>query len=132
VGKHNFITHYSKKSTTKTGFTLVEIIVVIAVIAIVAGIVILGYGTWRKDLAANQLKSDLKAVAGAMENARNFGTVYPSTIPTNFEASEDVTLTYVRGNGTTYCIQAVSTLDSSVLYRYDVAEKKEPQSGPCT
>lgn len=105
---------------------------VIAIIGILAGITIVGYDAWRKNVSTSQLKSELNGVAGAMESARNFGSGYPTALPTTFKPSGDVTLTYVSGNGKSYCIEATTTQDTSLIFRYDIAQSKEPQSGACT
>lgn len=132
MGKNNFIS--GTKITTKRnrGFTLVELLLVIAVIGILAGITVMGYGAWRKNVAVSQLTSELNGVAGAMESARNFGSGYPLAIPTTFQPSGDVTLTYKNGDTKTYCIEATTIQDTSIIYKYDISQKAEPQSGGCT
>ena len=131
MGKNNFIATAKHTAKRKHGFTLVELTIVILVIGILAGITIVGYGAWRKSVATSQVKSELNSVAGAMESARNFGSGYPLAVPTTYKPSSGVTLTYISGDAKTYCIQATTTQDSSVIYRYDLTEKKEPQSGGC-
>ncbi len=120
-----------KESLKSRGFTIVEILVVITVVGVVAGISVVSYGAWRKDIATDQVISELNGVSGAMENARNFGSTYPTAIPTTFKPTEGVTLTYSGGDGKTYCIQGVSKSNPSIVYHYDVSEKKEPQVGAC-
>ena len=103
----------------RTGFTIVELLVVIAVIGILASITIVGYGAWRKSAIATQVKSDLSSVITAMENERNFNSGYPSptTIPSTVTASKNVTLTpYPGGTATSYCIDGSSSDDPTVLY----------------
>jgi prepilin-type N-terminal cleavage/methylation domain-containing protein len=131
VGKNNFTSFMHKKRGDYHGFTIVELLVVILVIGILAGISIVGYGAWRKNIAEDQLKSELSGVASAMENARNFSSTYPTAIPSTFTPSNDVTLTYVSGDAKTFCIQASTSQDSTLIYRYDISEKKEPQVGAC-
>jgi len=120
----------SKREHTK-GFTIVELIVVVTVIAILAGISVIGYGTWRKDVTQKQLSSDLVQAASAMESAKNFGTGYPSAIPTSFSASDDVTVSYSRGNTKSFCIQAVNQKYPDVIYFYDSLQKGKPSLGSC-
>lgn len=115
------------------GFTLVEILVIISVIAILVTLTIVVAGNWRASTAETEVKSDLKSVVGAMDNARNFGTGYPTSIPSTFTASSNVTVTYKSGNSTNYCIEGVSTAVTSVKFHVDSGSSagKEPQAGGC-
>jgi prepilin-type N-terminal cleavage/methylation domain-containing protein len=115
------------------GFTLVEILVVIAVLGVLVTLTLVVAGNWRLSTAQTEVKSDLKSVVGAMENARNFGTGYPTSIPSTFTASENVTITYASGSAASYCINGSSTAVSSVQYYVNSAlsNGKEPQAGTC-
>jgi prepilin-type N-terminal cleavage/methylation domain-containing protein len=115
------------------GFTLVEIIVIISVIAILVTIVIVSVGNWRKSTAETEVKSDLKNLSTAMEAARNFGNGYPTSIPSTFSSSPNVTVTYGSGSSASYCVNAVSTADSTVQYYINTAAAtgREPQAGTC-
>jgi prepilin-type N-terminal cleavage/methylation domain-containing protein len=114
------------------GFTLVEVLVIIAVIGVLVTITIIAVGNWRKSTAQTEVKSDLKNVAGAMEAARNFGNGYPTSIPSTFTASENVTITYSSGNSANYCVNGVSDVDATVQYYINTATNgREPQAGTC-
>jgi type II secretory pathway pseudopilin PulG len=95
----------------------VEILVIISVIAILVTLTLVVAGNWRKSTAETEVKNDLKSVAGAMENYRNFNNVYPPGIPPGFSASTNVTVTYEWGSSIDYCMEAVSDADSSVVYQ---------------
>lgn len=91
----------------RSGFTIVELVVIITVIGILAGVVIVGYGAWQQRTTENVLKSDLTGVATAMESARNFGSGYPTTIPSTFTPSDGVTLDGGgQPNGESFCVAA--------------------------
>jgi prepilin-type N-terminal cleavage/methylation domain-containing protein len=121
-----------RKNAYSKGFTLVEIIVIIAVIAILATLVIAAVGNWRKSTAETEVKSDLKSLASAMEAARNFGNGYPTSIPSTFTASPNVTVTYGSGSSANYCVNAVSDVEDTVEYYINTATTgKEPQAGTC-
>ena len=96
VGIHNFIANTKKTTNRNRGFTMVEIVIVVVVIGILAGITIVSYGSWRKNIAEGQVKSDLSGVASAMEGARNFGSTYPTSLPTNFKPSTTTNFSFSR------------------------------------
>jgi len=115
----------------KPAFTIVELIVVIVVLGILAGIVIAGYGNWRTSVAKKAVQSDLQMVAAAMEGAKNFENGYPTSLPSSFKASSNVTITYYSGSASDYCIDGVSTVNSSVRFFIDTTKGKKPISGTC-
>lgn len=104
----------SKRSVA--GFTIVEISVVLVVLGILAVIVMMSISSWRDRVATNEVLSDLSGVKTAMENARNFGNTYPSSLPSTFTESKNVDVTFVTSNGKTYCIDVVSRTQTSVKY----------------
>lgn len=114
------------------GFTLVEVLVIIGILSVLVTLTLVVAGNWRTSTAQTEVKSDLKSVKGAMENARNFGAGYPTSIPSTFTASENVTVTYEWGSSTDYCIEARSTAITSVVYYFDSTHPSgEPQPGTC-
>lgn len=117
----------------RSGFTVIELIVVIVVIGILAGIVIIAYSSWRTKIATDVVKSDLSQVVTTMENTRNFNkTGYPATLPPTLVASQDVQLVGGgRPGGKTYCVEATSTKLGSKKY-YVSSKQKDPKEGNCT
>jgi type II secretory pathway pseudopilin PulG len=114
------------------GFTLIELLVIIGVLSILVTLTLVVAGNWRISTAQTEVKSDLKSVKGAMENARNFGTGYPTSIPSTFTASPNVTVTYEWGSSSDYCIEARSTAETTVMYYFDSTHPSgEPQPGTC-
>jgi prepilin-type N-terminal cleavage/methylation domain-containing protein len=113
------------------GFTIVEIAVVIVVVAILAAISIVSYGAWRTQTTANAVRADLISASAAMENARNFNAGYPSALPTDFQASQGVNVSVVWTMMGGFCLNGVSTQNSSVTFFYNSLQKKEPQTGSC-
>jgi general secretion pathway protein G len=115
------------------GFTAVELIVVIGVLGILAGIVIINMNGWRQRTEANQVQSDLKAVASAMEEYRNANSGYPLSLPATFTASSGVTVTYTSGTSAGYCINGKSTPEPTVAYSIkSTGAMPVPQVGTCT
>lgn len=113
------------------GYTVIEIILVITVIGIIVTVSIASYGGWRQSVVVGQLKSDLTNVASAMENARNFGTGYPVSIPSSFSATSGNILSGGgSSDGKTFCISVSNSQFPSLVY-YVNSSNREPQSGPC-
>ncbi len=117
--------------TLRKGFTIVELIVVIAVIAILATIAMISAGMWQTNMAKQTATSDLNAVKAAMDNAKNFQNSYPSTLPSTFLPSKDMTVEYKYGNTTSYCVEARSQRVSTVVYYLSTNDGAAPKEGPC-
>lgn len=114
----------------KNGFTIVELATVIAVLAILVTITVFAVGNWRQKTAENEVKSDLTNFAGAMENARNFGNGYPSSIPPTFTASQNVTVTLKSSSTSAYCAEGQNSAAENVLYHVD-SGSTTPATGGC-
>ena len=98
----------------KRGFTIVELLVVIALIGLLATITIFGFGTWRERTATTEVTNALITVAGAMNNAKNFSTGYPTSFPSGYDAVNNVVLELASSSSTSYCINGYSTAVTSV------------------
>ncbi len=120
------------RSSSESGFTLTELIVVIIVIGILASISTVSYVGWRESMIDTQLKNDLSAAVSAMENERNFSTTgYSTSLPDSFRSSEDVTVTLEASDKTSFCIKAISISDASrSLYVDETGEVKEDSCDP--
>lgn len=117
--------------SSKSGFTIIELVVVIVIIGILATLTVVGWSNWRSGLAQKTVKSDLTAAAAAMENAKNFGSGYPTSIPASFKPGNDVTITYQSGNAQSYCIDGVSKIIPTVTYFINSATGTDPVAGTC-
>lgn len=116
----------------RAGFTIVEVIAVIVIIGILAGISVVGYGAWQRQLASSVLQSDLQGAYGAMENARTFDDTFPSAIPNTFQKQADVVLTFSSLSGDLqYCLTATHVGYPELSY-YIASNQKTPTEGDCT
>lgn len=115
---------------SRRGFTVVELVIIIAVIGILLAISTVGYGAWRDNIAKTEVVTDLQAVKSAMEDARNWGDGFPLAIPDNAQPSQGVTVTYVSGDATTFCVEAVSVARPDIQY-FVSATTQDPQPGDC-
>jgi prepilin-type N-terminal cleavage/methylation domain-containing protein len=120
-----------KHTKSKKGFTIVELAVVLVVIGILISLVGVGWSSWRTGLAQRTVRSDLTAAGIAMESAKNFGSGYPTSIPSSYKSGKDVTVTYQSGDTTKYCIQGVSKLVSTVSYFINSTNGTDPVAGTC-
>lgn len=120
------------KKTLNSAFTIVELIIVITVIAIISAASILSYGKWQSTTIAAQLQSDLNGALGAMEDYRTFNDQYPTSVPTSFKASKDVTISGGSSDGAVFCIDASSSRVSTLHYYIDqTIGQKGAQTGTC-
>jgi prepilin-type N-terminal cleavage/methylation domain-containing protein len=120
-----------KNKKTNAGFTIVEVMTVIAVIGILVTITYFMIGDWRKRTAQSEVSSDLNSLVSAMESAKTFSNGYPSSIPSTFTSSKNVTVTLVSSTVTAYCAEATSTEVTSVTYHV-TGSNKTPAEGDCT
>jgi prepilin-type N-terminal cleavage/methylation domain-containing protein len=116
----------------KTGFTIVEMVVVVAIIGTLAAIGLIGWRTWQQSAAQRQVQSDIKQAAIAMDSAKNFSSGYPLALPNTYQSDSGVTVTYFGGNTNGYCIQAQSVRVTSVTYYIDSTRGGEPFVGTCS
>ncbi|RWZ78622.1 MAG: prepilin-type N-terminal cleavage/methylation domain-containing protein [Candidatus Microsaccharimonas sossegonensis] len=84
----------------KSGFTIVELIIVIIVIGILVAVSVVAYNGVQKNAADKAMEADLDRVSGEMQRlaSQNNG-VYPTTLPSDITASPNVTLT-LKHSGT--------------------------------
>lgn len=96
------------------GFTLIELLIVIVVLGILAGIVVLGLGTFRQDAQAAACKADLKQVQTATDAYMASPTLGPAA-PANVAALVTATLLKAApaASSGTYTIAANGDVTSS-------------------
>ncbi len=113
-----------------SAFTIVELIIVITVIAMLAGMTIFAFGSWRSRTATTEVTNALSGVASAMKNELTFTNAYPTSIPSSYSGNSGVTVTYVSGDATNYCIEGVSKAVTSIKMFISSTNTK-PQYGTC-
>lgn len=103
----------------KTGFTIVELLIVIVVIAILAAISVVAYTGIQQRAALSTMSSDLRSAASAFELYKVDNGSYPTEMPAGTETSDGVVLsaTYTDGDG--FCINAYHESDTSLQASWD-------------
>ena len=114
---------------TKSGFTIVELLIVIVVIGILAAITIVAYNGIQNRARASAASSALTQAAKkiALWQVDNPSSS-PSTLATaGVTDTSDVTFQYTPGTNGTYCITATATNVS-----YKITESTQPTAGGCS
>lgn len=118
----------NSRSTRRTGFTIVEIVIAIAVIAILVTIAMVSYSGIMKSGQEAALKSDLKTAAAELTRLQ----LRDRTFPENGDmltASNGTTFTYTRWSSSKYCLEAHNThLDTA---RHHITEEDTIEPGGC-
>jgi prepilin-type N-terminal cleavage/methylation domain-containing protein len=118
------------KKAIQAGFTIVEVTTVIVIIGILVGITAFTISDYRKRTAQSEVASDLNSLVSAMEAARNFSAGYPTSIPSTFKASKNVTVTLRTATASTFCAEAASKVVTTVIYKASNTNKT-PVAGTC-
>ena len=115
-GMHN--SSSAQRSVQARGFSIVELIVVIVVIGVLAGVVTVGYGSWRRDVIKRSMSSDLEQAATKIQSNQNWSQVAYADDELNegeaFIASDDTTVTFFR-RSYGYCLLATNSGISTTL-----------------
>lgn len=114
----------------QSGVTVVELLVVIVIIVLLATLTVFSISAWRERTAETEVKNDLLNAAAAMEDYKNFNSGYPATLPSSFTAGKNVTVTLASSTPTTYCIQAQSTVITTVVYNIK-SDDPTPRTTAC-
>ena len=113
-----------------SAFTIVELIIVIIVVAMLAAMTVFAFGSWRSRTATTEVTNALSSAASAMKNELTFKNVYPTAVPTSYSGNSGVTVTYVSGNTTSYCIEGVSKAVPTIKM-FVSSTNTAPQYGTC-
>ena len=88
----------------RSGFTIVEILVVVVIISILLGMTYFFIGDWRIRTANTTVKNDVSQAKIALDNYKNFNNGYPTTLDGLYKPSNDVTMTYTLRADGTFCL----------------------------
>lgn len=109
-----------KVGTSRTGFTIVELLIVVVIIAILAAITIVAFNGIQQRALLSSIKSELTSAAKAMELASVETDTYPSALPQNVPKSSTALLSLSQtSNG--FCINSSAKNSPTVQWRYESA-----------
>lgn len=94
-----------KELDKNKGFTLVELLVVVSIIAILSVIGLTIFTSAQKNARDARRKADIDAIANAIETTRTPGTVYYTSLPTNFSSGAVPMDNNNSASQTNYCIK---------------------------
>ncbi len=101
----------------KSGFTIVELLIVIVIIGILAAISIVAYSNISNKATEATLQSDLNNGSKQLEIANITAGGYPGALPSDTQASSGNTLYYSQtGSGSGYCLTASSPRSNTKSY----------------
>ncbi len=115
---------------SKSGFTIVELLIVIVVIGILAAITIIAYNSMQQRALTATLSSDLTGAAKQMGLVYASTGAYPSSFPSAVKASQNVSLSLSQATGG-FCINGEVTTNSSIQWYYD-STTGSPAQGACS
>jgi len=124
------------KSTTRAGFTIVELLIVIVVIAILAAIAIVAYTGIQVRAGSAVLKSDLAHAARQLGLAYASEELFPgedgaTTDGDSLSKSEGTSFQYTRSNnGAAYCLTATSNRNGVPAFMI-THDNTTPREGTC-
>ncbi len=109
-------------NSDKKGFTVVELIIVVVIIVILATVTAFAFGSWRSRTARTEVRNDLSQGAAAIKDYKHFNNDLPasqSVFNARYKSTSAVTLTYIKRTDNTFCLNGVSTQDSTVKFYVD-------------
>lgn len=113
----------------RSGFTVVEILIVISVIGIIAGITVVGYRGVTKRAGDTKTASNLAKAQDFIESKDLNSGLYPASL-SGFTGDAGVNLTYVpSADRKTYCLSAVGTSSNAVSYK--LVQEGKISEGTC-
>lgn len=124
--------------TSKSGFTIVELLIVIVVIGILAAITIVAYNGITQKAAVASLQSDLNSASKQLAIDQVNNSAYPATLAAanngvGLKASSNNTYSYIVNNTISpayYCLGEANTT-SSLTY-FVTSTSSAPQVGGCS
>lgn len=117
-------------STTKTGFTIAELLIVIVVIAILAAVSIVAYRGIQDRATATALQSDLRNASTQLGIVKATDGTYPTpSLPSEVKKSVGTDFQY-SSDGSAYCLTATSNRSTTITY--NISSTGSISQGACS
>lgn len=112
----------------KSGFTIVELMVVVVVIAILAVVSVLTYNGVTKNAREVAVKSDLSSTVDSfdVEQIKYGGKYDPKSSEFLYRETQNASIEYSYGTSDSYCITASSKSDPSIVFHMTGGEDDAP------
>lgn len=118
----------------RSGFSLVELLVVIVVLALLATLTTFFISGWRDSAAETEVKNDLMHAVSVLESYNNYNSSYPANqaaFDSMYQNTESVDMNYTRRVNGSFCLNAASSVRTSVAWYVDSAVGTTARSGSC-
>jgi hypothetical protein len=77
----------------RSGFSMIEIVIMVIAFSVMATILLVGYGTWQRGMAIASVQNDVKQGVAGLGNFKNFNNGYPPNLAgIDFKSSPNVAL----------------------------------------
>ena len=106
--------------TSRTGFTIVELLIVVVVIAILAAITIVAFSGIQQRALVGSVKSELANTAKLIELAKVETDTYPTVLPSTVPQSSTAYLSLSQ-TASGFCVNSTAKNNSKIQWRYESA-----------
>ena len=104
-------------ANTKSGFTIVELLIVIVVIAILAAVTVVGFNGVQRRANEATAATDLRNVSLALETIYLDAGSYPTSLPTSFKTSPKISLNLKDAPSGSVRYDGMTSTQNAVLFQ---------------